>query len=373
MLRPDGYRTATTNERLILTKIRMHGQLSQAELARMTGLTAQSVMRIIDALLSRGILIECAPVIAGRGKPSTPIRLNPDAAYSVGLSIMTDAVALVVMDLAGGIRSSARTPLISVDPVHAIRQMRELIETTVSELKIRPDHIVGAGVGITGYFVDATARVNPPKQLEPWALVPLDSLLCEGLGMPVWIDNDGNVAAVGEAMVGAGSSVANFAYLYFSAGLGGGLFVDGRPVRGRSGNAGEFAAILPLDWPQPNLEQLRLSVNAAGGNYADLNDLLDEVTPATPGVMAWMDGAVRSLNLVISSISAVLDPDLIVFGGRMPKQLAEAIIPRLEYVNPPRRDHPRPVPSIVPSQVIDDATAVGAASIPLRAAFFDPT
>lgn len=370
ILRQDGYRTATANERLVLDRLRVHGSISQAELARATGLTPQSVMRITDALSERDMLVEGAPVASGRGKPSTPLRLNPQAAFSVGLSIMTDAVALVIMDLSGAVCHTARAVLADVLPEKAIVQMRGMIDAAVEALAIPRERIVGAGIGVTGYFVDATARVNPPKQLEPWALIPLDTLLTDGLGMPVWIDNDGNVAAVGEAMIGAGRVARSFAYLYFSAGFGGGLFVDGRPVRGRSGNAGEFASILPLDWPQPNLEQLRLSVNAAGARFADLNQLLAEVTPDLPGVETWMEGSARSLNLVISAISAILDPDLIVFGGRIPKLIADALIPRLQFVNPPRRDHLRPVPQIVTSSVVFDAAATGAASMPLRSAFF---
>ncbi len=78
-----------------------------------------------------------------------------------------------------------------------------------------------------------------------------------------------------------------------------------------------------------------------------------------------------SLNLVASAISATLDPGMIVLGGRVPPALAQRIIERIAFTNPQRRGFHRPAPRIVASVMDGDATAIGAATLPLRAAFFD--
>lgn len=369
-LREDGRRTATDNERVVMALLHRSGTASRADLARATGLTAQSITRLVDPLIARGLLVEGTPQIAGRGKPSAKLRLVADAAFSVGVSVMTDAVSLVLMDLTGAIRARADAPLLSTDFARAAAQIASLIDATVTKAALDPARRIGIGVGVTGYFIGDGARLNPPAQLDPWALIPIDTMLAERLGGPVWVDNDGNVAAVGEAMLGAGRTTRDFAYLYFAAGFGGGVIAGGAQLRGSHGNAGEFASVLPEGWPQPNLENLRLYLADQGQPYDDLHTMLAAFDPADPLIDGWLDVCTPSFNLVASVISAALDPDLIVLGGRLPPILAERIIARVRFNNPERRGHHRPAPRIAPSAIGPDAAAIGAATLPLRTAFF---
>ncbi|MBV2149873.1 ROK family protein [Sphingobium sp. AS12] len=368
--RDDRRRTATPTERSFLALLQQHGSLSQADIGRATDLTAQSVMRIADALMARNLIQEGSRKFAGRGKPATLLHLNSEAMFSIGLSLMTDALSLILLDFTGEVRWTVTEPLLDarIDPTLA--QMRRMIDAALSALGIPRDRLVGAGVGITGYFVNETSFMNPPALLEPWALVPIDEILTTGLDLPVWIDNDGNFAAVAEAMSGVGRTTQSFAYLFFSTGFGGGIVVDGKLSRGQHGNAGEFASVLPHDWPQPNLERLRQTVNEHGASYESIGTMLEGFSLELPGVAAWIGDATRSLNLVISAISGILDPGAIVLGGRLPQSMADALIPHLRFTNPPRRGKPRPVPTILGSAIHYDATALGAASTPLRDLFF---
>lgn len=369
-LREDGRRTATENERAVLTLL-ARAPASRADLARATGLAPHSITRLIEPLLERELLIESEPQAAGVGKPSIKLAIIADAAYSIGLSVMTDSVALVLLDLSGTVVGRAAAPLASRDLESAAKQLAAMIDKTVRGRRLDRSRQVGIGVGVTGYFVGEGAHMNPPAQLDPWALVPLDSFLAERLGGPVWIDNDGNVAAVGEMMLGAGRDGGDFAYLYFAAGFGGGVVAGGAPMRGSHGNAGEFASILPGNWPQPNLENLRdYLIGNHNRDYRDIHAMLAELDPADAAIDGWLDACTPSLNLVASAISATLDPDLIVLGGRLPPLLAERMIERIRFINPARRNRHRPAPRIVASALADDAAAVGAAMLPMRAAFF---
>jgi predicted NBD/HSP70 family sugar kinase len=367
-LREDGRRTATANERVVMTLLSRE-PASRADLARATSLAPHSITRLVEPLLGRGLIVEGTPEIAGRGKPSARLHLVPDAAFSVGLSVMTDAVTLVVMDLTGTIRARAAAALARIDFAGAATQIAGMIDAAVKEAELDPVRRIGIGAGVTGYFIGDGARLNPPAQLDPWALIPLDTLLAERLGGPVWVDNDGNVAAVGEAMLGVGRTAPDFAYLYFAAGFGGGVVAGGVPMRGAHGNAGEFASILPEGWPQPNLETLRCHLAEQGRDYNDLNGMLGDLDPNDPVIDGWLDLCAPSFNLIASAISAVLDPGLIVLGGRVPPGIAARIAARIRFTNPERRGHHRPMPRIMPSQIGQDATAIGAAMLPMRAAF----
>ena len=371
-LRADGWRTATANEGVVMDLLSRLGAASRADLARMTGLAPHSITRLVEPLLARRLLDEGAPVVAGRGKPSVKLTLNGAAAFSAGVSVMTDAVSLVLLDLAGTIaaRRSARLADTAIAP--ACAQIRGMIDAAIADAGWDRTALVGIGFGVTGYFIGDGARLNPPRLLDPWALIPLDTVLADAFGEKVWIDNDGNVAAVGETMLGHGRTTPDLAYLYFSAGFGGGVIAAGRPLRGRHGNAGEFASILPSGWPQPNLETLRVIFADAGITYPDIHAMLDRFDPDHPLVDTWLDSVMPSVDLIASAISATLDPDMIVLGGRLPAALANRMIARIALINPERRGFHRPVPQIVASAIGGDAAAIGAATLPLRAAFFDP-
>lgn len=369
-LRADGQRTATANERVVLSLLSRRGAASRAELARVTSLAPHSVGRLIEPLVERGLVVEGAPEIAGRGKPGAPLRLNPEAAFSVGVSVMTDAITLVLLDFAGAVLTRMSASLDRDDFGAGARQIAAMIDSAVGKAGLDPARRLGIGVGVTGYFIGDGARLNPPAALDSWALRPLDTLLAEALGGPVWVDNDGNVATVGEAMLGTGRTCPDFAYLFFAAGFGGGVVARGAPLRGASGNAGEFGSVLPEGWYQPNLENLRRHLAEHGMAFDGLRTMLRDIDVTSPAVDAWLDRCAPSLNLVVSAIFAALDPAMIVLGGRLPPDLAERMIARIRFTNPARRDHHRPVPRLVPSTIGSDAAAIGAAMLPTRAAFF---
>lgn len=369
-LRRPSPEAASPNERVILDLIRQARGASRADLVRSTGLTSQSLSRIVDELSARG-LVELGPARAhGRGQPSSPVYICPQAAYTAGISIMTDAVVLGIMDFDGRIvcEHSERMDMADVDAV--IKKIHRFIDASFTKHRLNRERLLGAGIGITGYFIGDGHKVNPPGQLDNWALIDVAALFEKRLGLPVWLDNDGNVAAVGECLTGVGLELPSFAYLFFSAGFGGGIILNGKLYRGINGNAGEFASILPDGVPSPNLENLRQHLSLRGMSFETIGDMLDNFDPDWPGVEDWAGPAVQSLNYVISAISAIIDVNAIVFGGRIPKALAGRLIPRLSYFNPSRRAHHRPVPKIVASSVTHDAAMIGAASLPLKALFY---
>lgn len=368
-MREDG-RTATETERTLLTLLRQEPGLSRAELGRRAGLAGYSVSRLVDGLMARALVREGAAVAKGRGHPATGLFLRADGACSVGLSLMTDAVELVLTDLTGTVLARRGFRLESVEIEWTSPRVLGAIDGMLADSGLDRARFLGVGLAITGFFVGERAQVNPPDPLAPWALRDLEPILSQAWGCGVWVDNDGNAAALGEASTGAGLRHPTFAYLFFAAGFGGGMVVDGRLMRGRNGNAGEFGAGLPPGFVVPSLERLRRLVVDRAGVEVGLADLLADIDLTKPGVETWLEEAAASLNVIVSSICGAFDPDAIVLGGRLPPVLAEALLPRLHVQNPPRRGRARPEPAIVASAVREDAAAVGAAALPLQAAFF---
>jgi predicted NBD/HSP70 family sugar kinase/DNA-binding XRE family transcriptional regulator len=370
-LRPDEQKTFSENERRLLDLVRQEVGLSRADLARRTGLTLQSIVRLTEGLLDRGFLKYGEKVIRGPGQPSAPLSLVRDAALTFGVSIMTDAMSVVLMDLTGEVRLERHVQVAADDRDGVIQRLRTLQGEMAVAADIDAGRIFGLGVATTGYFLGKGA-LNTPGSMNQWAGIDLETTLSEALDLPVWLENDGNAAAAGESLYGVGRRHRTFVYMYIAAGLGGGLVRDGVIWRGHRGNAGEFTGILPVPAREgrPTLTLLLSILRARGVALSGIDELVARFDPSWPGVEEWLEATSRALTAVLSAISAVEDPEVIVIGGRAPRALTRLICDRAQFYRTKLRDHERAFPAVVPAETEHDAAALGAASLPLKQHFF---
>lgn len=369
---PADQSVVSSNERLILDLVWRRRVSTRAELARATGLTAQSIMRLVDELIDRQILsLGMTQPTGGRGKPSPTIQLMQNYAYTVGVSITTDSVSTALIDMSGAVLKQTHAAVSKLDPTGLVSLVRRQIDQYRRTYQIPTERFFGIGVGITGFFVGEGSRTNPPAPLDELALVDLETLLTRKLDLPVWLDNDGTVAAIGESLLGVGRWAQSFVYLYFSHGLGGGIIVDGRCVRGAHGNAGEVAGMLPMQkLERPTLEQLRIMLSEDGMVFPDIYAMLKDFDLEWPACARWVKSARRALSLITSASVALLDPEAIVLGGRLPQALAENLAAEIRIDNLTRRGRGRPEPRLVPAEATPDVTAIGAALLPFKECFF---
>lgn len=369
---PQEFRQPSDSECQLLSLVLRGSGSTQPELARRSGLSQQTVSRLVNDLVARGALLLGERRSYGkRGQPSFEIAIAPGYAFSLGLALMTDAMSILLMDFAGNVVDYAYfdMPVMSRKAVFA--KIAEAREQFLAKRPEARERLVGIGVGISGYCLDGKARYNPPPALEEWAMVPLDDLFSDALGLPAWVENDGNAAAIGESFLGAGRTYSDFVYVFVAAGIGGGVIANHRLMRGTHGNGGEIGLILPWRLYQlPTLETLLQSLRRHGVELDGISEMLANFDPDWPGVDEWIEKSRDPLSLIASSISALLDPEAIVLGGRLPQSLAEKIIPVIELFDDARRHEPRPLPKLVLSQTKVDACAIGAAMLPLEARFF---
>ena len=358
-------------ERRALRLIRSRGPRTRAQMARDLNVSATTAMRIVDKLTIGGLLREGEKIVEGRGQPSATVMLMPGGAYAIGVSLMTDAYVVLVVDLLGNVMSERMIRRHVGDRIATIEDLRQRIGECIFECRIEPEKICGVGVGIPGFFVEGTGQFNTPEQIADWSFVDLSSEMTRSLGFPVLLENDGNAAAIGEAMVGVGRRVQSFAYLYFADGFGGGVIVGGEPLRGSQGNAGEFhAALTKSGLAKPDMRLLRECLAASGTATDDLADLCARFDPSWPGVEMWLDLAAPAVDYLADAISGILDPDAIVLGGRIPASLAGCLADRIKIDPGRRREHGRHVPKVVPSEAVADAVALGSAALALKVALY---
>jgi predicted NBD/HSP70 family sugar kinase len=358
--------------RRVLDLILKSGGESQATITRTLDLAQSSVSRLLQGFHQDGMILTARRHTDRPGQPSAHVTLNPDFAFALGVSIMGDVLAMTLMDFAGGVRAERRAAMASMGEAAVTERLGDFKSSILAQTEIDPQRVIGAGVGISAFFVGEARKMNPPAYLDDWALRDIAPILERALGLPVMVDNDGNAAAVGESLFGVGRRYSNFAYLHLTNGFGGGMIADGRPIRGRYGNAGEFGGVWALySDAYPNLDLLRTCLEREGASFETVEDMVQKIDASWPGVEAWLQQAVPPFTFLSTILARCFDPDAIVIGGRLPRSIASALAGRI-YVSAAteRRDAPPPLPSIVVAETTGDAVAVGAAAMLLKAAFF---
>lgn len=348
------------------------GVIGQSALARATGLAQQSISRLVKGLVSKGVVAEGDRMLSGkRGQPGVALRLVPEFAYTLGISMKTDAISVAIMDFSGSVIDEDHCDLPAMTRNAVLDQAEAVITQMVTSHGIDSQRIFGMGVSISGRQIGPGAIYNTPHALDDWALVAVDRLFEERFEMPVWVENDGNAAAVGESLVGIGRIYDNFAYLYIDTLLGGGIIINHELMRGCNGNGGEIGLLLPKNiYQHPSLESLRQTLGEYGNHFAEVSTMIKHFDGDWEGIEPWITKTRSSFSLITSALAAILDPEAIVLGGRMPPALARRVIPHIDIYNDSRRGKPRALPRLLISKAGGDASAIGAASLPFKEHFF---
>ncbi|WP_158973051.1 ROK family transcriptional regulator [Paraglaciecola sp. L3A3] len=355
-------------EREILRLVFWTDNVTQSRIVDVTGIPQQTVSRSVKSLIERGVLQQSERTSANaRGKPGFELEPNPSFAFTLGVSILFDALSLVLMDFKGQVITSLLQPMSNMKIPHVLDKLDELVKQVTDQHDISQDKILGMGVGISGFFSSSDGKMNTHHMLEEWAEVDIAQIISSRVSLPTWVVNDASAAAAGEGIAGVGRTYKNFVYLFISTGFGGGLISNNEMLVGTFGNAGELGDMLPQKhYVHPNLELLKRILINNGVEIESIYQLRTKFDMNWPGIDEWIFKVQDSLDLVATSCSALLDTQAIVIGGHIPTALAEKIIPRIEVHAQFRRGAHRPLPEIVAAQVDKNPVAVGAASLPIR-------
>ncbi|WP_030507681.1 ROK family transcriptional regulator [Microbispora rosea] len=239
-LRHDAMRAR--NLALVLGAVGARGSVTRAALAEMTGLTKTTVSKLVGDLIEGGLVVETGAVRDGeRGRPGVEIRVSGQHVAALGLEINVDYLAVCVVDLARTVRLR-RTQAVdnrAAPPVDVIAQLADLASAVVDESVEKGLRVVGGVLAVPGPVDMASGVVHNAPNLG-WRDVPLASLL--RLSFPVRVENEANLAALGELWFGSG--LPDFLHVSGEIGIGAGLVVRGRLFRGAHGFAGELGHVV---------------------------------------------------------------------------------------------------------------------------------
>ncbi|MEP1142396.1 MAG: ROK family transcriptional regulator [Henriciella sp.] len=362
----------TQSGKTILRLAQRSESITQPEIVRSSGMSQQTVSRLVNSLLSSGALIEGKRSSGGkRGQPSMSVGVSSGYCYSFGVAMMTDSIAVTLMDFSGRALEQVEQPMVAMSKPAVTTFLTQSLRRFCQKRSIPKEKVVGIGVGISGYCLGGEGMYNTPRNLDDWAMVNIAEVLGDALGFEVCVENDANAAAMGEAFVGAGKNYSSLAYIYIAAGIGGGVIIDHELMRGHNGNGGEIGLLLPTSvYPMPQLEMMRQIIIENGVELQGISDMLTRFDINWPGVDEWIARTQGSISLLASSLAAILDPQAIVIGGRIPRDLADKIISHIEIFDDVRRTQPRKLPRLLSSSTVGDACSIGAAALAFNELFF---
>ncbi len=231
---------------LVLRRLHDQGPRSRARLAEELDLSRSAVSGLVAELEERGLARAAGIERGAVGRPGTAVELDGHGVVGLGAEISVNHVATVALDLRGRVVAEHRESLdasgLSVDEV--LDHLVALVTRTEHEVLAAGAQVVGLGVGVAG-LVDRTRDVLTLGPNLGWRDVPLGAELRARLGAayPVHVDNEGNLAAIAEALPGDPAR-QDLLVLFGEVGLGGGIVADGRVLRGRQGYAGEVGHMI---------------------------------------------------------------------------------------------------------------------------------
>jgi predicted NBD/HSP70 family sugar kinase len=310
------------NERTVLEAIREGAPISRAEISRRAGISKPTVSLALRSLLEAGLVRETEP---HPGRPSYgAVYFEPaaDAAFVLGFDLGAHFLRGAACDLAGEVRAREDVELPSTDAETAIETIAALRTSLVEAAGFSEERVDGVVVGIPGVVEPDTRRINLATNVPGLEGRPFDAELQERLGLRVTLENDINLAALGEHWRGVARGVEDFAFLSVGTGMGAGIVLRGELHRGRNGAAGEIDYALSglhaeLDPSAAGVAALaeRLAAARRLATPLDTRTLFDEARGGDRVAREVVEEVARRIALHVAPICAVADVALVVLGG----------------------------------------------------------
>lgn len=375
------------NELRILTILRTQGPASRADIARRLGVTPATITRLINSLIDRDLAEETKTradkdVLREPGRPGGRVSLKPNGAFFLGVEIGVGVIRFAVLDLmANVIDSSEKIVRRELSPYDAVTSISDHLNALDSHVKPK---VMSVGVTVPGIVTSEGYVINLP--ILGWKAIDLLGALSGAINVPCFVENNANAAAFGAVYTQPSLPSICTIFLKLGTGCGGAAIVNGRPLRGANGTAGEFGHIRLSDQGalcscgQRGCLESWVNLGALARNYLGRDDLTERQFAALPAeVVAEADAGntkahdalsqfTHWMSLGIVSLINMFNPSTVILGGVMRPVLACTIQGIRDRV---QRDiiPGVPVPDVRLSELGKFECAIGAATIAHHHAF----
>jgi glucokinase len=331
--------TRRVNRQRLLEAVRHAGPISRADLAKVIGLSPPTVSALVEDLVQEvGLLREVGMGTSKGGRPPIMLQFNAEYGYLVGVDVGSRTLRIALTDLQGRVLARHQESTSTVSGSAILDQIYAGIDDVFRQARRDRAKLYAVGIGAPGMTDVQSGRVIRAVNLPGWVDLPLQEVAEARLGAAVRVDNDANMAALGERWRGCARQVDDFVFIALGAGVGAGVVVGGRLHRGHHWYAGEISHMNVdfREWEADFGERGYLESRIGAGAIADwqhARPLVEDIATAPrdrasavmriieaaragdPRAAAVLEELAVYLGTAVANIVAVLDPALVVFGG----------------------------------------------------------
>ncbi|MEG9434999.1 ROK family transcriptional regulator [Edaphobacter sp. HDX4] len=361
--RPSHLRQA--NARGLLRLLRQHSPCSKADLVRLSGLSAPTVSSAVAHLESLNLVENLGDGESSGGRPPEMLRFNANRGFVAGVDIGGTRLRMVLADLNGRIVTQWATQFTDRQrtPKAVCTLIHESLKTMCQDASTSIKKVLDLTVGAPGVTNVNSGTVLSAPNLRDWNNVPLRSMLERETGIPTTIENDTNLAAVGEHWRGSAAGVEDFLFIALGTGVGAGIFLRGRLHHGANWSAGEIGYAAVNGQPREPLQvsstgQMERLIGGLGieaewrriltrerhANSSELaklraTEIFDLAVDGDRLASQVMQYSAQILADCITDMSLTLDPEVVILGGGVglhPElcRVTEKLLARNEFAKP---------------------------------------
>ncbi len=369
----------------LLRLVHVRGATSRADLTLLTGLNRSTVKALTEDLAQAGLVRESAPVMSGgAGRPSITVEPESELVYVLALDIGVEHLTAVRVGLGGVVldRHELRQTPKDFDVRRTLRRLDQLATKVLAEAPLDA-RCVGIGIGVCGVVSADDGLVRFAPNLG-WVDVPIRDLLTEVLDsrLRIEVGNDGDLGARAEHLRGAAVGLSDVVYVSGEVGVGGGIILGGRAMRGYGGYGGEVGhmCINPRGhhcrcgrrgcWEtEVGDEAVLLATGAPAGTT--LQQVLDAYVGGERWPQAGMRQVARALSVGVVNLVNIFNPQLILFGGSV-RHIYQATQPIVHQALKEALSAPGEQVRLGQAGLGDDSIAIGAAELAFDQLLSDP-
>jgi predicted NBD/HSP70 family sugar kinase len=366
--------TRQISQRAVFEGLLHKGPISRADLAKATGLSKQTISEVVDDFEQRGWARPVGRTSGNIGRTAVLYELCPEAGYVVGVDLGGTKVMAAIADMSCGALLEITEPTDQRGGKAVLDQIARLAAKLARDVNAHPSRVLCAAIGTPGVVNRRTGAIELAPNVPGFDELDVGNILKDKLGGHVLIENDVNLALLGEIWQGCARDAAHVAFLAFGTGVGLGLAANGRLIRGENGAAGEIGylpiggdAFAPETRSRGALEYeigaagVMRRYRAAGGAAENVKEIFDRLAAGEALAARIVDETARHAALAAASVAALFDPQLIVVGGSIGGR--PEFLDRLQIHA--ARCAPRPV-EICASALQNRAGIVGALAVALN-------
>ncbi|MCU1556142.1 MAG: ArsR family transcriptional regulator [Microbacteriaceae bacterium] len=313
------------NQQRLIDALLDSGPLTQAELARQTGLSNATVSNIVKTMAAAGA-VETEPTTSS-GRRALLVRLSNNGAVAVGIDFGRRHLRVVLTTLGYDLVAEEFVELpIGHRAIDGIDAAAVVLNRLLEQNGVKPTSVLGIGVGIPGPIDQRTGTVVQGAILPEWVGIRLRDLE-EGLHFPVAFDNDANLGALAEVTWGPHNAVDNLAFVKIGSGIGAGLVLNGRLFYGSVGVTGEIGHETVTDHGivchcgnRGCLEtvastSVMIDLLSRGGATIGTPDIVRNALAGDSATLRVLDDAGVAIGRALASLANLINPEVIVIGG----------------------------------------------------------